>query len=187
MKSLIASIALLISLQGEAKVKTETATLAGGCFWGVEEIIRAIPGVLSTQVGYTGGNTKNATYIEVKTGNTGHAEAIKVEFDPSKLKYEDLLVHFFRLHNPTTKNQQGNDIGSQYRSAIFFHSPEQRAAAERVMAMVDASGAWKKPLVTELVAASTWYDAEDYHQDYLRKNPGGYTCHYVRDISFEKK
>lgn len=162
-------------------MKTETATLAGGCFWGMEEIIRAIPGVISTQVGYTGGETKNATYIEVKTGRTGHAEAVKIEFDPSKVKYETLLEWFFRMHNPTTKNQQGNDIGTQYRSAIFFHSPEQRDTAARVIAKVDKSGYWKKPIVTEIIEAKDWWDAEDYHQDYLRKNPGGYTCHFVRN------
>lgn len=168
----------------EARVKTETATLAGGCFWGMEEIIREIPGVLSTQVGYTGGATERATYLHVKTGQTGHAESVKIEFDPTKLKYETLLEWFFRMHDPTTKNQQGNDVGTQYRSVIFFHSPEQRATAERVIARVDKSGAWKKPVVTELVAASAWYDAEDYHQDYLKKNPGGYTCHYVRKVDF---
>ena len=113
---------LLLSLSLEAKVKTETATLAGGCFWGMEEIIREIPGVLKTEVGYTGGSTKNATYLQVKTGRSGHAEAIQVEFDPTKLSFEKLLEWFFRMHNPTTKNQQGNDIGPQYRSAIFFHS-----------------------------------------------------------------
>ena len=172
---------ILMVFNVEAKVKTETATLAGGCFWGVEELIRAIPGVLSTQVGYTGGTLKNAGYIQVKTGQTGHAESVKIEFDPSKVKYETLLEWFFRMHNPTTKNQQGNDIGSQYRSAIFYHSPEQRDAAERVIARVEKSGAWKKPIVTEVVAASDWYDAEEYHQDYLKKNPGGYTCHFIRD------
>ena len=187
MKSLIATLLLVSSMQGEAKMTTETATLAGGCFWGVEELIRAIPGVTSTQVGYTGGKTTNANYIQVKTGQTGHAESIKVEFDSTKLKYETLLEHFFRLHDPTTKDRQGNDIGTQYRSVIFYHSPEQRAAAERVIAKVDASGAWKKPVVTQIEAAGVWYDAEDYHQDYLRKNPGGYTCHFVRDVSFEKK
>jgi len=165
-------------------MKTETATLAGGCFWGMEEIIRAIPGVVETQVGYTGGSVKNATYIQVKTGQTGHAEAVKIVFDPSKLKYETLLEWFFRMHNPTTKNQQGNDIGSQYRSAIFFHSPEQRDTAARVIDRVNKSGAWQKPVVTEILAASDWWDAEDYHQDYLKKNPGGYTCHFVRDVKF---
>ncbi len=168
----------------EAKVKKEIATLAGGCFWGMEEIIRAIPGVLSTQVGYTGGETKNATYIEVKTGRSGHAEAVRIEFDSSKVSYETLLEWFFRMHNPTTKNQQGNDIGSQYRSAIFYHSPAQKEAAEKTIQRVNQSGAWPKPVVTEVVEAKEWWDAEDYHQDYLKKNPGGYTCHFVRDVKF---
>ncbi len=165
-------------------MKKEIATLAGGCFWGMEEIIRAIPGVLSTQVGYTGGETKNATYIEVKTGRSGHAEAVRIEFDSSKVSYETLLEWFFRMHNPTTKNQQGNDIGSQYRSAIFYHSSAQKEAAEKMILRVNQSGGWQKPVVTEVVEAKEWWDAEDYHQDYLRKNPGGYTCHFVRDVKF---
>src|SRR5271168_2230068 len=116
---------------------TETATLAGGCFWGVEELIRDIPGVISTRVGYTGGETENPVYEEVKTGRTGHAESIEVKFDPSKLSFEDLLKSFFRLHDPTTKNRQGNDAGTQYRSSIFYHSPEQKQSAEKVKAEVD--------------------------------------------------
>lgn len=165
-------------------MKKEIATFAGGCFWGMEEIIRAIPGVISTQVGYTGGETKNATYIEVKTGRTGHAEAVRVEFDSSQVSFETLLEWFFRMHNPTTKNQQGNDIGSQYRSAIFYHSSAQKAAAEKMIQRVNQSGVWQKPVVTEVIEARDWWDAEDYHQDYLRKNPGGYTCHFVRDVKF---
>jgi peptide methionine sulfoxide reductase msrA/msrB len=159
----------------------ETATLAGGCFWGVEELFRELPGVLETRVGYTGGQTSNPTYPEVKKGNTGHAESIEIVFDPSRLKFEDLLAYFFKLHDPTTQNRQGNDIGSQYRSAIFYHSDEQRAAAEKVKAQVDESRKWKKPVVTEIVPASEFYSAEDYHQKYLVKNPGGYTCHFLRD------
>lgn len=159
----------------------ETATLAGGCFWGMEEIIREIPGVLDTEVGYTGGSVPDATYEQVKTGRTGHAEAIQVVFDPAKLSYEDLLKWFFRMHDPTTLNRQGNDIGSQYRSAIFFHSEAQRVAAEKIKREVDSSGKWKKPVVTEIVPAVPFYSAEKYHQDYLRKNPGGYTCHFLRD------
>ena len=176
--------ALLTIMTAEAKVKTETATVAGGCFWGMEEIIRGIPGVLETQVGYTGGSLKNAGYVQVKTGQTGHAEAVKIVFDPAKVSYQTLLEWFFRMHNPTTKNQQGNDIGSQYRSAIFYHSPEQRDTAARVIERVEKSGVWQKPIVTEVVAAGDWWDAEDYHQDYLKKNPGGYTCHFVRDVKF---
>jgi methionine-S-sulfoxide reductase len=175
---------LFFSLSLEAKVTTETATLAGGCFWGMEEIIREIPGVLKTEVGYTGGSTKNATYLEVKTGRSGHAEAIQVEFDPLRLSFEKLLEWFFRMHNPTTKNQQGNDIGSQYRSAIFFHSEAQKATAVTIIDRVNKSGAWKAPVVTEVTAFDAWWSAEEYHQDYLKKNPGGYTCHFVREVKF---
>jgi methionine-S-sulfoxide reductase len=162
-------------------VKTETATLAGGCFWGVQELIRELPGVVSSQVGYTGGALKNPRYEDVKTGESGHAEAIEIIFDPSKLSYEELLRQFFRLHDPTTKNRQGNDIGTQYRSSIFFHSPEQQATAEKVKREVDASGKWKRPIQTEIVPAQTFYSAEDFHQDYLQKHPNGYTCHFWRD------
>jgi methionine-S-sulfoxide reductase len=164
-----------------SQAKTEVATLAGGCFWGVEEILRKTPGILHTLVGYTGGHVPNATYEQVKTGETGHAEAVQITFDPSVISFENLLRLFFRLHDPTTKNRQSNDIGTQYRSSIFFHSEEQKRAAEKVKAEVDASGKWKSPIVTEIVPAVTFYDAEDYHQKYLQKNPHGYNCHYVRD------
>jgi len=160
---------------------TEIATLAGGCFWGVEELIRQLPGVVETVVGYTGGHLPGPTYEKVKQGDTGHAEAIQITFDPGKLSYEELLRLFFRLHDPTTRNRQGNDRGTQYRSAIFFHSEAQRATAGKVKAEVDASGKWKNPVVTEIVAAAPFYPAEDYHQKYLVKTPGGYTCHYWRD------
>ena len=160
---------------------SETATLAGGCFWGMEDILRKLDGVISTTVGYTGGTLANPKYPQVKTGTTGHAEAIEIVFDPKEISYETILGYFFKMHDPTTANRQGNDIGSQYRSAIFFHSPEQKATAERVKAQVDASGKWKRPIVTEIVPAQTFYPAEEYHQDYLEKNPGGYTCHFLRD------
>jgi methionine-S-sulfoxide reductase len=162
-------------------MKYPMAVLAGGCFWGVEELIRALPGVISTEVGYTGGKLENPTYAEVKKGDTGHAEAIQIEFDPARITYKDILDFFFRLHDPTTSNRQGNDIGTQYRSAIFYLDDEQKRVAEEVKAQVDRSGKWKKPLVTEIVPAQEFHRAEDYHQDYLRKNPGGYTCHFVRD------
>lgn len=158
----------------------EVATLAGGCFWGVEQLFRELPGVTKTTVGYTGGTVANATYEIVKTGRSGHAESIEIEFDPTKVKYEDILHYFFRLHDPTTLNRQGNDTGSQYRSAIFYHDETQREAAERVRAEVDESGKWPKPVVTEIVKATPFYSAEEYHQDYLQKHPGGYTCHYIR-------
>lgn len=160
---------------------TEVATLAGGCFWGMESIIRDLPGVIDTEVGYTGGETTNPTYREISRGDTGHAESIRVVFDPAVISYEELLGFFFRMHDPTTANRQGNDIGTQYRSAIFYHDEEQRETAERVRDEVDRSGKWSRPVVTEIVAAPEFYAAEEYHQDYLVKNPGGYSCHYLRD------
>ncbi|MEO7363831.1 MAG: peptide-methionine (S)-S-oxide reductase MsrA [Gemmatimonadaceae bacterium] len=161
---------------------TEVATIAGGCFWGVEEILRAVPGVLATDVGYTGGWLENPTYHDTHDSKSGHAEAIQITFDPSILSYETLLAQwFFKLHDPTTLNRQGNDIGTQYRSAIFFHSPEQQRTAEAVKARVDASGKWKRPITTEITAATKWWSAEGYHQDYLQKNPGGYSCHFMRE------
>ena len=162
--------------------KRERVVLAGGCFWGMEEILRQVPGVLETTVGYAGGTTENATYATVKTGRTGHAEAIEVVFDPSLLSFEQLLERwFFQMHDPTTPDRQGNDVGTQYRSAIFFTSEAQRATAEQVKARVDASGKWKRPIVTQIAPAGPFWKAEDYHQDYLQKNPGGYTCHFMRD------
>jgi len=158
----------------------ERATLAGGCFWGMEELIRAQPGVVSTVVGYTGGDVENATY----ENHRGHAESVEITFDPKKTSYEDLLLFFFKMHDPTTLDRQGNDIGSSYRSAIFYHDEEQRRIAEAVKARVEKSGAWKRPVVTEIVPASTFWIAEDYHQDYLQKHPGGYTCHWVRPVEF---
>jgi methionine-S-sulfoxide reductase len=160
----------------------QTAYLAGGCFWGMEELVRQIPGVLATEVGYTGGNTPDACYEQVKTGNTGHAESLKVVFDTEQLSYRHLLFEFFRMHNPTTHNQQGNDIGTQYRSAIFFLTDEQKDTANEVIATVDASGEWQTKVVTEVVPFKEFFRAEGYHQKYLVKNPGGYTCHYVRRL-----
>jgi len=158
----------------------EVAIVAGGCFWGVEELIRKLPGVVSTEVGYTGGSMPNPTYEIMTGGRTGHAEAVRIVFDPRKLSYSDLLRYFFRLHDPTTLNRQGNDRGTQYRSAIFYTSPDQRRVAEDVIKEVTAAGKWKAPIVTEVVASSTWYPAEEYHQDYLQKHPDGYTCHFLR-------
>jgi peptide methionine sulfoxide reductase msrA/msrB len=159
----------------------ETAVLAGGCFWGMEEIIRNIEGVVDTEVGYTGGTVKHPTYEDLRSGRSGHAEAIRVVFNPEVLSYEELLNWFFRMHDPTTLNRQGNDRGSQYRSAIFYTSDEQRQTAERVKKQVDESGKWSRPVVTEIVEATEFWPAEDYHQDYLLKNPNGYTCHWIRE------
>jgi len=166
---------------GDKATKTETAILAGGCFWGMEEIIRKIPGVIETEVGYAGGTLANAKYTDVMTGMTGHAESIRVVFDPEKLGYEKLLGYFFRMHDPTTKNRQGNDVGTQYRSAIFYTTDEQKKTAEKVKEAVSKSGKWKRPITTEISKAGDFWSAEGYHQDYLEKNPGGYSCHYLRD------
>lgn len=164
----------------EKKAKTELATLAGGCFWGMEELLRKQPGVKDTKVGYTGGESKSPTYEQVKTGSTGHAETVQIEFDPEKTSYEKLLRFFFKMHDPTTLNQQGNDLGTQYRSVIFFHGEEQRRVAEEVKKV--AQKAWGKPVVTELVPFKAFHPAEDYHQNYLQKHPNGYTCHWVRKV-----
>ena len=157
---------------------TQKATLAGGCFWGVEELFRALPGVTDTTVGYTGGDLPNARYEDVKTGRTGHAESLQIEFDPEKVSYDAILDYFFSLHDPTTAQRQGNDIGSQYRSAIFVHDEAQREAAKK--AIERAQSKWPRPIVTEVVDAKPFWPAEEYHQDYLQKHPNGYTCHWVR-------
>jgi len=159
----------------------EVAIVAGGCFWGMQEILRAVPGVVDTEVGYEGGTTTNPSYDQVKKGDTGHAEAVKIIFDPKELSYSDLLEKwFFRMHDPTTKDRQGNDVGTQYRSAIFYTSPEQKKTAEAVLDRVQKSGTWHRPVVTEIAPAGAFTRAEEYHQDYLEKHPGGYTCHYLR-------
>ena len=160
--------------------RTERALLAGGCFWGMEDLIRKQPGVLRTRVGYTGGAFENPTYNDVRTGMTGHAEAVEIVYDPDVLSYEKLLQWFFQIHDPTTKDRQGNDRGSQYRSAIWYTTDAQRETAEAVMARVQDSGRWPGRLVTELAPAGVFTEAEDYHQDYLEKHPNGYTCHWVR-------
>jgi peptide-methionine (S)-S-oxide reductase len=153
----------------------EKATFAAGCFWGVEAAFRQIPGVVATRVGYTGGHTEDPTYERVCSHTTGHAEAVEVTFDPERVSYEQLLDVFWTNHNPTTKNRQGLDIGDQYRSAVFFHSPEQQEAAERTKEAVQAKLHWPKKVVTEIVPAPEFYEAEDYHQQYLEKR-GRSTC-----------
>jgi methionine-S-sulfoxide reductase len=164
--------------------KLETATLSAGCFWGTEEFFRKIPGVVETQVGYTGGTMKNPKYEDVRTGKTGHAESLELKFDPQKVSYEQILTLFFKMHDPTTLNQQGNDAGTQYRSAIFYHGKGQKEVAEKLKAKIEKSNAWKAPITTQIAPAGTFYPAEDYHQKYLVKNPGGYDNHYLRDLSF---
>ena len=159
---------------------TERAIIAGGCFWGMEDLIRRLPGVVDTTVGYTGGDYKNPTYEIIKSKATGHAEALEVIYDPAVLSYRKLLEFMFQIHDPTTKDRQGNDRGASYRSAIFYLNDGQKKVAEDLMAELDASKKWPGKIVTEVIAASEFYKAEGYHQDYLQQYPNGYTCHYVR-------
>jgi peptide-methionine (S)-S-oxide reductase len=154
----------------------EKAILAGGCFWGVEELVRELPGVISTVVGYTGGDVPNATYRNHGT----HAEGIEITFDPERLPYRKILEFFFQIHDPTTKNRQGNDVGTSYRSAIYYLSEEQKTTAEALIAEMTASKVWPGKIVTEVVPATAFWVAEEEHQNYLQKHPYGYTCHYVR-------
>ncbi len=154
----------------------ERALLAGGCFWGVQDLLRRYAGIVSTRVGYTGGHTPNATY----RNHGGHAEAVEVIFDPDIISYRQILEFFFQIHDPTTRDRQGNDVGSSYRSAIFYINEEQRRIAEDTIADVDASGLWPGKVVTEVAPAGEFWEAEPEHQDYLLRNPGGYTCHFVR-------
>lgn len=161
-------------------MNSEIAILAGGCFWGMEDLFRKQPGVLHTEVGYTGGQTASPTYADVKTGTTGHAEAIKLAYDPAQTDFRAILEFFFKMHDATTRNRQGNDIGSQYRSAIFYTTESQKQTAQEVIAEIDAAGFLPGKIVSEIVPAGTFTPAEDYHQDYLEKNIGGYTCHFVR-------
>lgn len=159
---------------------TETAVLAGGCFWGMQELIRKLPGVISSRVGYTGGTTSSPQYRDICTGTTGHAESIEVRFDPDRVTYRDILELFFQIHDPTTENRQGNDRGTQYRSVIFYTSEEQKRVARDTIADVETSGLWPGSLVTQLLPAGEFWEAEAAHQDYLQKHPGGYTCHFPR-------
>ena len=155
----------------------EQATFAAGCFWGVEEAFRTQPGVVETAVGYMGGHTENPSYQQVCTGETGHAEVVQLSFDPAKISYAQLLDLFWAKHNPTSLNFQGWDVGTQYRSAIFYHSDEQRRIAEEAKAQLAASGKYKAPIVTEVASAGPFWRAEDYHQQYILKNKPGYSCH----------
>ena len=157
-------------------IKSEELVLAGGCFWGLEDLIRHQPGVVDTEVGYTGGQNKDPDYHN----HPGHAEAVRIKYDPSLISRDQLLDYFFRIHDPTTKNQQGNDIGTSYRSAIFYTSESERQAAESMIRLVNDSKLYSDPVQTSIEPLSTFYPAEAYHQDYLQKNPGGYSCHYLR-------
>lgn len=169
-----------LHLFARSSSKIATALLGGGCFWGVEDLIRKLPGVIETDVGYAGGTTEQPSYEQVKTGKTQHAEVVQIKYDASKITYEKILEFFFKIHDPTTIDQQGNDVGSQYRSVIFYVDEEQKKIAELVKQKVEQSHKWPKPIVTQIVAAKKFWKAEDYHQDYLVKHPQGYTCHYIR-------
>lgn len=159
---------------------TKKALLAGGCFWGLEELFRKQAGIIHTEVGYSGGKNDNPTY----EFHPGHAEALEIEYDPEQISFKQLLDFFFRVHNPTTINQQGNDIGTSYRSAIFYQNEAEKKEAEDFIEIVNNSKRWPSPVVTTLEPFTTFYKAEDYHQDYLQKNPGGYTCHLIRWDSY---
>jgi len=159
---------------------TKKMVLAGGCFWGMEELLRKQIGVVNTQVGYTGGGVDNPTY----ENHAGHAEAVEIEYDPNKTSYRKLLDFFFQIHDPTTLNQQGNDRGDSYRSAIFYANEEEKKEAEEFIEIVNQSGRWENPVVTSLEPLNKFYPAENYHQNYLQKNPAGYTCHFIRFESY---
>ena len=158
----------------------DVITLGGGCFWCLEAVYEQVDGVTAVESGYSNGHVVGPTYEQVCGGDTGHAEVVRVTFDDTLISLREVLEIFFTIHDPTTLNRQGNDVGTQYRSAIFPQTAEQKAAAERVIARVGASGKWPRPVTTSIEPAGTWYSAEKYHQDYLQKNPGGYTCHFMR-------
>ena len=164
--------------------KNDVIYLAGGCYWGLEKLLIDLSGVNETEVGFVGGHIKNVCYKEVTQGDTGHAETVKVNFDSSKLSLEDLLRYFFKIHDPTTLNQQGNDRGSQYRSAIFYTKVNQEMIAKEVIQLVNQSSSWNAPIITEINKFDAFYPAEESHQKYLIKNPDGYSCHFVRKLSF---
>lgn len=187
MRKLILFLALLMApayAESKKNIKLKKATFAAGCFWGVEEFFRKIPGVEKTQVGYTGGKTAHPHYDDMRGGKTGHAESVEIEFDPQKVSYEKLLDQFFKIHDPTTLNRQGADIGNQYRSAIFYHDGAQEQAARDFIEKVKKSHAWKGEIETTLNPAQKFWPAEEEHQKYLIKNPNGYDNHKLREISF---
>jgi methionine-S-sulfoxide reductase len=189
MQLLVAVLTILFQAQAfaaEPKAKLETATFAAGCFWGTEEFFRKIPGVMETRVGFDGGTTPNPKYEDTNDGHTGHAESVEIKFDPTKVSYTALLDKFFKMHDPTTLDRQGNDAGTQYRSAIFYHGEAQKKAASEFKEKVTKSGAWKAPITTEIAEAKTFWPADESHQKYLVKHPGGYDNHYLRNISFDK-
>ena len=162
----------------------ETTYIAGGCYWGLENLIGQIKGIQETVVGFSGGHIHDVSYEDVSSGNTGHAETIMIKFDQDQLTFENFLLEFFKLHNPTTLNQQGNDIGTQYRSSIFYTSDSQKTIAENVIQRVDSSNHWDQEVITEIIAFDKFYPAEESHQKYLTKNPNGYSCHFKRNFNY---
>lgn len=162
-------------------IQHDRAFLAGGCFWGIEELFRSLEGILDAKVGYTGGTLENPTYEQVRSGSTGHAESLEILFDPTKISYTRILKFFFMIHNPTSLNKQGGDVGTQYRSAIFYLNEEQKKIAENIIKVASSSGIFSKKIVTEIVEASEFFTAEEYHQRYLQKNPKAYICHEIRE------
>jgi peptide-methionine (S)-S-oxide reductase len=170
----------ILLLTGAKEVSLKKATFAAGCFWGVEKIFAKIPGVVSTRVGYAGGTTANPTYNQVCEGGTGHAEALELEYDPSRVSYGELLITFWEWHDPTTLNRQGPDVGTQYRSAIYTHDEEQAKTAQRSKQLLEESKVYSSPIVTEIAPAGTFTTAEEYHQKYLQKNPFGYCSHHLQ-------
>lgn len=169
-----------------ANVKTDTATFGTGCFWCTEAVFQQLEGVLKATSGYSGGHVENPTYKQVCTGETGHAECLQIVYDPTKITYDELLEVFWQVHDPTTLNRQGNDVGTQYRSAIFYHNQEQKEKAEKYKAELDKSGAWENPIVTEIVPAAPFYKAEDYHQNYYNDNGSQPYCYFVIRPKVEK-
>ena len=188
MKKLFIILLLMTNqtLSNDKPSDLQVAYLAGGCYWGLEELIRKLPGVSNTYVGFTGGHVKNVSYKDVSRGDTGHAESIKIEFNSEVLSFKNLLFHFFTMHNPTTINQQGNDKGTQYRSSIFYTNEEQKNIAHQTINLVNKSKEWVNPVITEVIAFSNFYPAEEAHQKYILKNPDGYSCHFVRKFDFTK-
>ena len=162
-------------------MKLNYVIVAGGCFWGLEDLLRNLDGVTSTKVGYSGGDFDDPTYADIRTGKTGHAEAVRVEFDEDEISLEEILHYFFKIHDPTTVNRQGNDVGTSYRSAVFYRDDAQKAIIENVIDEVNEIGRFENPVVTTVALEKEFYDAEEYHQNYLKKNPHGYTCHFERD------
>ena len=162
-------------------MKLNYVIVAGGCFWGLEDLLKNLDGVTSTKVGYSGGDFDDPTYADIRTGKTGHAEAVRVEYNEDEISLNDILHYFFKIHDPTTKNRQGNDVGISYRSAVFYRDDAQKAIIETVIDEVNEIGRFENPVVTTVALEKEFYDAEEYHQNYLKKNPHGYTCNFERD------